>query len=84
MEHLPKRFELFLPKQLEIFFAETSLTKRPVPNWTFFTQDPESSTAYDLKESKNRNVGHIRCMHARPHRRKDQLPLRPLRDLRSR
>ena len=30
------------------------------------------------------NVGHIRCMHARPHRRKDQLPLRSLRDLRSR
>ena len=28
--------------------------------------------------------GHIRCMHARPHRRKDQLPLRLLRDLRSR
>ena len=27
---------------------------------------------------------HIRCMHARPHRRKDQLPLRSLRDLRSR
>ena len=28
--------------------------------------------------------GHIRCMHARPHRRKDQLPLRSLRDLRFR
>ena len=28
------------------------------------------------------NVGHIRCMHARPHRRKDQLPQRSLRDLR--
>ena len=27
---------------------------------------------------------HIRCMHARPHRRKDQLLLRSLRDLRSR
>ena len=27
--------------------------------------------------------GHIPCMHARPHRRKDQLPLRSLRDLRS-
>ena len=26
----------------------------------------------------------MRCMHARPHRRKDQLPLRSLRDLRSR
>ena len=26
----------------------------------------------------------MRCMHARPHRRKDQLPLRLLRDLRSR
>ena len=28
--------------------------------------------------------GHIRCMHARPHRRRDQLPLRSLRDLRFR
>ena len=28
--------------------------------------------------------GHIRCMHTRPHRRKDQLPLRSLRDLRFR
>ena len=28
--------------------------------------------------------GHILCMHAHPHRRKDQLPLRLLRDLRSR
>ena len=26
----------------------------------------------------------MRCMHTRPHRRKDQLPLRSLRDLRSR
>ena len=24
---------------------------------------------------KHHNVGHMRCMHARPHRRKDQLPL---------
>ena len=30
------------------------------------------------------NRGNIRCMHARPHRRKDQLPLRSLRDLCSR
>ena len=28
--------------------------------------------------------GHIRCMHTRPHRCKDQLPLRSLRVLRSR
>ena len=33
---------------------------------------------------KHHNVGHMRCMHARPHRRKDQLPLRSLRDLRFR
>ena len=39
---------------------------------------------YGLSESENINVGHMRCMHARPHRRKDQLPLRSLRDLRSR
>ena len=31
----------------------------------------------------NINVGNMRCMHARPHRRKDQLPLRLIRDLRS-
>ena len=30
------------------------------------------------------NVGHMLGMHARPHRRKDQLALRSLRDLRSR
>ena len=30
------------------------------------------------------NVGHIRYMHARPHCRKGQLPLRSLRDLGSR
>ena len=34
--------------------------------------------------SRKYHVGHMRCMHARPHRRKDQLPLRSLRDLRSR
>ena len=28
--------------------------------------------------------GHILCIQAHPHRRKDQLPLRSLRDLRSR
>ena len=28
--------------------------------------------------------GHKWCMHSRPHRHKDQLPLRSLRDLRSR
>ena len=30
------------------------------------------------------NAEHIRCMHIRLHRRKDQFPLRLLRDLRSR
>ena len=30
------------------------------------------------------DVWHIRCMHARPHRRKDQLPLQLLLDLCSR
>ena len=37
-----------------------------------------------LSESENINVGHMLCMHARPHHRKDQLPLRSLRDLCSR
>ena len=34
--------------------------------------------------SSNLIWGHIRCMHIRPHRRKDQLQLRSLRDLPSR
>ena len=37
-----------------------------------------------VNSRKYHNVGHMRCMHARPHRRKDQLPLRSLRDLRFR
>ena len=37
-----------------------------------------------VNSRKYHNVGHMLCMHARPHRRKDQLPLRSLRDLRSR
>ena len=37
-----------------------------------------------VNSRKYQNAGHMRCMHARPHRRKDQLPLRSLRDLRSR
>ena len=37
-----------------------------------------------VNSRKYHNVGHMRCMHARRHRRKDQLPLRWLRDLRSR
>ena len=37
-----------------------------------------------LKSIDYHNVGHMLCMHARPHSRKDQLPLRSLRDLRSR
>ena len=34
MKNLPKSLELFLPKRLELFFAETSLPKRPVPTQT--------------------------------------------------
>ena len=37
-----------------------------------------------VNSRKYHNVGHMQCMHARPHRCKDQLPLRSLRDLRSR
>ena len=37
-----------------------------------------------VNSRKYHNMGHMRCMHARPHRRKDQLPLRSIRDLRSR
>ena len=36
-----------------------------------------------LKSIDYINVGHMLCMPARPHRRKDQVPLRSLRDLRS-
>ena len=35
-----------------------------------------------LKSIDYHNVGHMLCMQARPHRRKDQLPLRSLRNLR--
>ena len=45
--------------------------------------DSNSRNKY-VNSRKYHNVGHMRCMHARPHRRKDQLPLRLLRDLRSR
>ena len=34
-----------------------------------------------LKSIDYHNVGHILCMHARPHRRENQLPLQSLRDL---
>ena len=37
-----------------------------------------------VNSRKYHNLGNMRCMHARPHRRKEQLPLRSLRDLRSR
>ena len=37
-----------------------------------------------VNSRKYHNVGHMRCMHAHPHCRKVQLPLRLLRDLRSR
>ena len=47
-------------------------------------QRHSSSGNKNVNSRKHHNVGHMRCMHARPHRRKDQLPLRSLRGLRSR
>ena len=48
------------------------------------TNMPKRLRLKTFAETFRIDVGHIRCMHARPHRRKDQLPLRSLRDLRSR
>ena len=51
---------------------------------TKLSQLYSNSRNEDVNPRKYHNVGHMRCMHARPHCRKDQLPLRSLRDLRSR
>ena len=50
----------------------------------FGTLNSNNNSEYLILTYHIPNVGNIRCMHARPHRRKDQLPLRSLRDVRSR
>ena len=51
---------------------------------TKLSQLHSNSRNKNVNSRKYHNVGHMRCIHARPHRRKDQLLLRSLRDLRSR
>ena len=84
----------------ETHFAEFGKVSLPCPFCRIFfrasefgkvgieiQQSGKSSCLHLQKQTfceRKYNVGHIRCMHARPHRRKDQLPLRSLRDLRSR
>ena len=44
----------------------------------------ETSQANNVCRNVSYQKWHILCIHARPHRRKDQLQLRSIRDLRSR
>ena len=66
------------------FFVESFGLKILSQVTTKLSQLHSNSRNKYVNSRKNRNVGHMRFMHARPHRRKDQLPLRSLRDLRSR
>ena len=66
------------------FFVESFGLKILSQVTTKLSQLHSNSRNKYVNSRKYHNVGHMRCMHARPHRRKDQLPLRSLRDLRSR
>ena len=66
------------------FFVESFGLKILSQVTTKLSQLHSNSRNKNVNSRKYHNVGHMRCMHARPHRRKDQLPLRSLRDLRSR
>ena len=66
------------------FFVESFGLKILSQVTTKLSQLHSNSRNKYVNSRKYHNVGHMRCMHARPHRRKDQLPLRWLRDLRSR
>ena len=67
-----------------IFFVESFGLKILSQVTTKLSQLHSNSRNKYVNSRKNHNVGHMRCMHARPHRCKDQLPLRSLRDFRSR
>ena len=66
------------------FFVESIGLKILSQVTTKLSQLHSNSRNKNVNSRKYHNVGHMRCMHARPHRRKDQLPLRSLRDRRSR
>ena len=66
------------------FFVESFGLKILSQVTTKLSQLHSNSRNKYVNSRKYHNVGHMRCMHAHPHRRKDQLPLRSLRDLRSR
>ena len=66
------------------FFVESFGLKILSQVTTKLSQLHSNSRNKYVNSWKYHNVGYMRCMHARPHRRKDQLPLRSLRDLRSR
>ena len=86
-----KRFDLCLFDQKNStclqppnFFVESFGLKILSQVSTKLSQLHSNSRNKYVNSRKYHNVGHMRCMHARPHRRKEQLPLRSLRDLRSR
>ena len=66
------------------FFVESFGLKILSQVTTKLSQLHSNSRNKYVNSRKYQNAWHMRCMHARPHRRKDQLPLRSLRDLRSR
>ena len=66
------------------FFVESFGLKILSQVTTKLSQLHSNSRNKYVNSRKYHNVGHMRCMHARPRRSKDQLPLRSLRDLRSR
>ena len=66
------------------FFVESFGLEILSQETTKLSQLLSNSRNIYVNSRKYHTVGHMRWMHARPHRRKDQLPLRSLRDLRSR
>ena len=62
------------------FFVESFGLKILGQVTTKLSQLHSNSRNKYVNSGKYHNVGHMQCMHARPHRRKDQLPLRSLRD----
>ena len=60
------------------FFVELFGLKSLGQVTTKLSQLHSNSRNKYVNSRKYHNVGQMRCMHARPHRRKDQLPLRSL------
>ena len=93
---VPTNCELFIGISLKLlpvtwlntswptFFVESFGLKILSQVTTNLSQLHSNSRNKHVNSRKYHNVRQMRCMHARPHRRKDQLPLRSLRDFRSR